>query len=468
MSRALFLVALVLALDPACGSVQLPGWFSDGMVLQTSEDGGPNAMLAGKTKPPGEVVTITGDVGAYTVKSDAASGYWKVKLSHSSTWRTDAGSSGMQITVKGETGLSITAQGVVVGDVFFCAGQSNMLFSLQQSLNYTAEAASLAGYPNFRFFMTNRALNSTPQFDLTSDDANCDAATPPSPPAPPAPPPPAPGPVGCFLDAWIKDVAWKTGPGLGGVPAASAAECCAVCSNSTMQNKHCKGWSWTPATAPAAATVKGGGGGPAMCWLKTATGGKVVANKGGFSGGVEQPQDVCVPSAFLNNTFYGHGHGPSIGSAPGASAGDCCEQCSNATWNSKGCQYFSYEPVAPSGAAGEDNRPSARVAAAAATGAAGAAGTCWFKTINHGSTRTLSGAVSGPTGGPPPPPAPPSPPKPCNRWVTAAAAAANDAAYLQSFSAVYGTTFCFIPPLPPHYLPPTCPLNDAFYFSNVC
>ena len=50
-----------------------------------------------------------------------------------------------------------------------------------------------------------------------------------------------------------------------------------------------------------------------------------------------------------------------------------------------------------------------------------------------GPARSLPGAVSGGTGGPLPPP---SPPKPCNKWVTAAEAAADNAAYLQSFSAV--------------------------------
>lgn len=298
-------------------------------------------------------MTISGDVGSYTVNSEAASGYWKIALAHSSTWRT--GGSGMRVTVQGATGPAVIAAGVQAGDVFFCAGQSNMFFTLHQSLNYTAEAATLANYPNFRFFMTNRALHNTPQFDLTTDDANCDAAVPPTPPAPPAPP----APVGCFPNAWIKDVAWKTGPGLGGVPAASAADCCAICGNSTMQKEHCKGWSWVPATQSE----------PAMCWLKTAVGGKSMGNKGGFSGGLQPPPDSCLSATFLNDTFYGHGHGPSIGSAPGNGGGDCCEQCSNSTWRDQGCRYFSFEPAS---------------AAVRREGGAAGAGTCWFKTSEHG------------------------------------------------------------------------------------
>ena len=37
----------------------------------------------------------------------------------------------------------------------------------------------------------------------------------------------------------------STGPGLGGVAASSAAECCSICSNATMQKLGCKGWSYT-------------------------------------------------------------------------------------------------------------------------------------------------------------------------------------------------------------------------------
>jgi hypothetical protein len=277
-------------------------------VLQTSEEDGPPAFLAGRTTPPGEKVSITGDVGEYTVTSDA-SGHWKVELDHSSSWRT-AATGGMKITVQGATGPPVVATGVQAGDVFFCAGQSNMLFSLHQSLNYTAEAATLPKYPNFRFFMTNRALNDTAQFDLTHDDKNCDAATPPSPPLPPGPP----------------------------------------------------------------------------------------------------PANTCKVSTFLNDTFYGHGHGPSIGHAPGKDAGDCCEQCSSLEWAAKGCRYFSFAPAA-----------------------GGSSATCWFKTSGHGPARPEVGAVSGPVGGPPPPP---PPAKPCNRWLAPEEALANDAKYLLSFSAV--------------------------------
>lgn len=60
-----------------------------------------------------------------------------------------------------------------------------------------------------------------------------------------------------------------------------------MCTNATMQKLHCKGWSFTPA---------GGTGASSMCWLKNAEGGKVVGNKGGMSGGVQQHKPAPPPS----------------------------------------------------------------------------------------------------------------------------------------------------------------------------
>ena len=302
--------AFLLTIGPS--TVRLPRWFSDGMVLQTSSNEGPPAFLAGNTVPPGESVHISGDAGTYTVTSESSTGRWKIALRNSSGWTR--AKTGMTIVVQGATGPAAVATGVLAGDVFFCAGQSNMLFSLHQAINYTAEAATLSSYPNFRFFMANRALNATPQFDLTTDDKNCDAAVPP----PPPPPPP-------------------------------------------------------PTAAP-----------------------------------------LCAAAGFLVNTAFGRGDGPSVGHAPAKDAADCCAQCSSATWAAKGCLYFTWHPPV--------------------TPAVG--GTCFFKTSSRGPTLNRTGYISGGTGAPPPPP---PPPKPCNRWLTAANASADDFNYLLSFSAV-----CFL------------------------
>lgn len=109
------LLGLLLLSGAAHATVELPKWFSDGMVLQTTEADGPPAFLSGRTVPPAEKVTISGDVGDYAVVSAAGTGLWKVALKDSATWKK--GSGGMKITVQGATGPAVTATGVQAGDV---------------------------------------------------------------------------------------------------------------------------------------------------------------------------------------------------------------------------------------------------------------------------------------------------------------------------------------------------------------
>eukprot|EP00039_Didymoeca_costata_P030232 m.28504 g.28504 ORF g.28504 m.28504 type:complete len:580 (+) comp8006_c0_seq3:35-1774(+) len=187
------LLILALFLSTCEANVYLPRWFSDNMVLQANSEGiSPPAFLSGITSPPGETVTVSGDVGSCKTTADKVSGHWKITLPPSTQWTN---TKSMTITVQGETGPPVVAKDVLPGDVFFCSGQSNMLFSLHQALNYTAEAATLTKFPNLRFFMTARANKSMPQWDLTPQpESQCDAAipkgvgnAPPGPPPPPAP-----------------------------------------------------------------------------------------------------------------------------------------------------------------------------------------------------------------------------------------------------------------------------------------
>jgi hypothetical protein len=266
-----YLVLLVLP-HPAMATVRLPQWFGDGMVLQTSEENGPAAYLAGITEPAGEKVNIHGDAGEYSVTSEADSGHWKVTLDASTLWKN---TKNMTITVAGATGPRVVATGVQAGDVYWCAGQSNMLFSLHQALNYTAEAATLASYPNFRFFMTNRALNASAQWDLTTDNANCDAAAPAPAPLPPSPTPPG----SCSASGFLNDTAFGKGhgPSIGKAPAKDAADCCAQCSGAKWAAQGCSFFTFEPVAA--------GGGTAGTCWFKTNSHGPPLARAGYVSGG---------------------------------------------------------------------------------------------------------------------------------------------------------------------------------------
>ena len=65
-----------------------------------------------------------------------------------------------------ETKNNIFARYVRAGDVFFCSGQSNMVFPMKLTLNASQEIETLQFYPNFRFFMTNIGASNETQFLL--------------------------------------------------------------------------------------------------------------------------------------------------------------------------------------------------------------------------------------------------------------------------------------------------------------
>jgi len=126
------------------------------------------SFLNGKAKPSEHVtVQIGGGLGgAYPTIADA-DGDWIIQANHAHG----------TVTVHGEDGPTLTAHNVSSGDVFFCSGQSNMVFPTKFTLNASAEIATLANYPQFRFFATARDYASTPQFDLKMSGPHwaCDA-----------------------------------------------------------------------------------------------------------------------------------------------------------------------------------------------------------------------------------------------------------------------------------------------------
>lgn len=92
----------------------LPSFFSDNMVLQQHTD----AAIWGWAKPNSPVqLTLSWDKKKYTVRSDAA-GKWKLKIS------TPVAGGPYEITIS--DGEAITIKNILIGEVWFCSGQSNM------------------------------------------------------------------------------------------------------------------------------------------------------------------------------------------------------------------------------------------------------------------------------------------------------------------------------------------------------
>ncbi len=118
--------------------VKMPSVFGDHMVLQQDV-----ALPVWGTADAGEKITV--EVGTKKGSATAgADGKWMVKLDPLA-----AGTDPVTMTVAGKNTLKFTD--VLVGEVWFCSGQSNMAFNLGSTDQATADLAK-ANDPRMRFF----------------------------------------------------------------------------------------------------------------------------------------------------------------------------------------------------------------------------------------------------------------------------------------------------------------------------
>ena len=118
--------------------VELASIFGDAMVLQRDMP-----VPVWGWADPGEEVSVS--FAGQTRKAVAdQEGRWQVKLES-----LKANSAGQSLTVSGKNKVAL--QGVLVGEVWICSGQSNMEWSLNRSLNAKQEVAQ-ADHPLIRLF----------------------------------------------------------------------------------------------------------------------------------------------------------------------------------------------------------------------------------------------------------------------------------------------------------------------------
>lgn len=144
-NRCLLLLPLLLGLShPGLAKVKLPAIFGDHMVLQQK-----NGTSFWGWADPGETIEIRPGWTSTAVhtKTDA-SGKWAVTVQTPA-----AGTRAYTISIKGSN--TITLKDVLIGEVWLCSGQSNMVFSLKSSENAAAEIAR-ANFPAIRYFSVTR------------------------------------------------------------------------------------------------------------------------------------------------------------------------------------------------------------------------------------------------------------------------------------------------------------------------
>lgn len=124
--------------------IKLPRFFSDHMVLQRDEP-----IVVFGTAALGEMVTVTFNGNTVTSKTDT-DGHWSVTL------KAMPFGGPFEMVIKGQN--TIVFSDVYLGDVWFCSGQSNMGWKLENSINGREELAN-ANYEKIKIFSPKQYMS---------------------------------------------------------------------------------------------------------------------------------------------------------------------------------------------------------------------------------------------------------------------------------------------------------------------
>lgn len=154
MKRLIAILLALAALLPAfAGDLSIPTIIGSGMVLQRNSD----ACIWGWADEGVTVkVSVSWSKTVYTAKADVF-GEWKVYIP------TPDAMTGQTVKITGD-GQKINLKDISLGDVWICSGQSNMQFSVGNSI----DVSELARTPNanIRLYNSGRISSDIPQQDI--------------------------------------------------------------------------------------------------------------------------------------------------------------------------------------------------------------------------------------------------------------------------------------------------------------
>ena len=152
------LLALASVAPLASADLWLPTFISSNMVLQRKPQ---QAQLWGGAAS-GNTIEVYLDGAAVAKASADATGNFTVSLPAQPASLSPRSVRIVNTATQEQRNLT----NVVFGDVFLCAGQSNMHFAVPGAFNASAEMADSANYPNLRLATAMLAANDTPQNDV--------------------------------------------------------------------------------------------------------------------------------------------------------------------------------------------------------------------------------------------------------------------------------------------------------------
>jgi sialate O-acetylesterase len=160
----------ILLLFASAISVELPSLFTDNMVLQQNQ----KVKIWG-TSEAGEQVKISASWGATASTTVSGSGKWVCDLT------TPAAGGPFTVIINDDSG-SVELTNVLVGEVWFCSGQSNMEMPLSgwlpnDPIKNSEQEIKNADYPLIRMFTVARNASFTPQTDVNGSWLECTPQT---------------------------------------------------------------------------------------------------------------------------------------------------------------------------------------------------------------------------------------------------------------------------------------------------
>ena len=152
----LSLLALVSLVLSPCSGLSIPNAITSNMVLQRAPQ---SARIWGEATPSSPV-TITLDSTSYSTFT-SPTGSWLISLP------PHPASPSHTLTITGDS-TTITLTNIAFGDVYYCSGQSNMEYALQDTWGGNATIKDATHYPHLRLFTIAKAASLTPLTNTTN------------------------------------------------------------------------------------------------------------------------------------------------------------------------------------------------------------------------------------------------------------------------------------------------------------
>jgi sialate O-acetylesterase len=170
-STLLLLILLTLSgCQTTPSRIKLPSLIGDNMLLQQKT----NTKIWGKASP-GQKITVSASWNATGQTESGENGKWTIVLPTPEA----GGPYTLTISAKDTT---ITVNNVLVGDVWFCSGQSNMEMPLAgwppvDTIMYSAKTIQAASIPEMRLFIVQRMVSGVPLDDCEGKWEVCSPAS---------------------------------------------------------------------------------------------------------------------------------------------------------------------------------------------------------------------------------------------------------------------------------------------------